>query len=545
MSETSFGLWTVPGCPLEIEYTLSVIEEIRQVVAEGYQRLSRGGIEVGGVLYGTHEGRTVRILAMREIACEHARGPGFQFSETDRDALAAQLAREKQEARLTPYSPVGWFVSHTRSDITLNQSDLEIYNEFFPAPWQVTFVVRPGRVLAMRAGFFVREPDGSIKAGRSYQEFDFPDHPLGAPPMLARERAPVRERAPAARERAALQQQQIEIPSWERPRTPAPPEAQPGAAARIHLPPLGSRHAGGPLAADPRIADLRAPEPQASETAVPQSPPDNRSPEPHDPAADDRAPRDFGQERRSPVPGRERAQVREPGARVPEAAAPTGIPESGARMALVYDRPLFGQHAPAPSASSALSAGEQSNPYAKRKRRMPWSVVAALALLVAAAVLGVRYFASRGPLEPLSLTVSEHDGQLTIQWNHAAQTITAATGGMVEIVDGGDKRAIPLTSKDLTQGSVNYARRTGDVEVRLMVTEPGGQQIQEASRYIGRPPAEVDQNEADAIRLERDALQDEVKRLRQQNGAQAERIQQLERALVILRNRLGIVQNGR
>ena len=70
MSELKFAAWSVAESPVAIEYSLVVIEEIRHAVAEGFQRLSRGGIEVGGILYGTRDGRTVRILAMRPIACE-------------------------------------------------------------------------------------------------------------------------------------------------------------------------------------------------------------------------------------------------------------------------------------------------------------------------------------------------------------------------------------------------------------------------------------------------------------------------------------------
>ena len=65
MADPKFGTWVVPESPVDVEYSLLVIEEIRQVVADGFQRLQRGGIEVGGVLYGTREIRTVRILAMR------------------------------------------------------------------------------------------------------------------------------------------------------------------------------------------------------------------------------------------------------------------------------------------------------------------------------------------------------------------------------------------------------------------------------------------------------------------------------------------------
>jgi hypothetical protein len=192
MSEVKFGSWSVAESPITIEYSLVVIEEMRHEVAEGFQRLSRGGIEVGGVLYGTRDGRTVRLLAMRPIACEHARGPGFLFSDRDRVALNEQLLRDKDEPHLKDLSSVGWFLSHTRSEIALTESDLEIYSIFFPAPWQVSLVIRPGRGGSMRAGFFVREADGTVRGERSYLEFNFPDRLAGildrSPDRPARDR---------------------------------------------------------------------------------------------------------------------------------------------------------------------------------------------------------------------------------------------------------------------------------------------------------------------------------------------------------------------
>src|SRR5271168_3091293 len=167
MSDAKFGSWSVAESPISIEYSLVVIEEIRHAVAEGFQRLSRGGIEVGGVLYGAREGRTVRVLAMRPITCEHARGPAFLLSDKDRISLNQQLGSDAEDPHLEGQIAVGWFLSHTRSEITLSDSDLELYSIFFPAPWQVTLVVRPGRGGSMRAGFFVREADGTVKSESS------------------------------------------------------------------------------------------------------------------------------------------------------------------------------------------------------------------------------------------------------------------------------------------------------------------------------------------------------------------------------------------
>jgi hypothetical protein len=194
MSDTKFGAWSAPQSGLSIEYSLVAIEEIRQAVAEGFQRFARGGIEVGGVLYGTYENGVVRILAVREIACEHARGPSFILSEGDRELLAEQWERDRDDQRLSGFSALGFYVSHTRSEVTLLPTDVEFFNEFFPDPYHVALVVRPGRAGAMRAGFFVRESDGSVKADTSYQDFSFPER-LGGPSATRhpRERAPLTE----------------------------------------------------------------------------------------------------------------------------------------------------------------------------------------------------------------------------------------------------------------------------------------------------------------------------------------------------------------
>jgi len=420
VNNAKFGTWAVPESPFDVEYSLVVIEEIRQVVADGFQRLQRGGIEVGGVLYGAREDRIVRILAMREIACEHARGPTFHLSDNDRAALVAQFARDKEDMRLEGMLVVGWFLSHTRSDVTLQQSDLDTYSAFFPEPWQVTMVVHPGRAGIMRAGFFVREPDGSVKGERSYQEFNFPDRLAGVIERAPRERRPLMDPPPADR-----------IPTA---RYPLPSDA-----------------------ADPRDS------------------------------------------------------LAEPRER--------------------YDTPLFGQPSrPIPPYS----------PYPNTRRKIPWAIMGVVAAALVAAVAGLKYLGPQLNTEPLSLGMIEQNGQLQIQWNHASRSILNAASGTLNIVDGPDKRDIPMNRSELAHGSFTYARQTGDVQVRLTVTSAGGQPIVEASRFLGAAPAQGDTNEADVLKVERDALQDEVTRLRQQSGQQAARIQQLERTLVILQSRLGI-----
>jgi len=422
MSDTKFGSWSVAESPISIEYSLVVIEEIRHEVAEGFQRLSRGGIEVGGILYGTRDGRTVRVLAMRPIACEHARGPAFLLSDKDRVALNEQVLRDKDEPHLEGLISVGWFLSHTRSEIALTDSDLEIYSIFFPAPWQVTLVIRPGRGGSMRAGFFVREADGTVKTEPSYLEFNFPDRLAG-----------VLDRAP---ERPPRDRPVRRIPSFYR------EDAEPGA---------------GPAAASGTMG-----------AAAPQ--------------------------RREAAP-----------------FALTG--------------PTYG--------------GPQLLRPAGPRRKWPW-LVAWIAVVLILAGVGWRWWMLTNTPEPITLAVVEHDGQLQVQWNHSAKLVREAVRGSLEISDGGESKTMALSREMLASGNFTYARKTGDVEVRMTVETPDGARWQEASRYLGRPPGTaVVSDPANATTPTGTAAQppaagDEVTRLRQENARQAARIRQLELQVKIL-----------
>ena len=444
MSETTFGTWTVPESPVDIEYSMSVIEEIRTAVTEGFQRLARGGIEVGGILYGTVVGRRLRIMAVREIACEHARGPTFHLSENDRELLRTQMEREREDPRLSGMSPVGWYLSHTRSEITLQQSDLDTYNTYFREPWQVTMVIRPGRSSSMRAGFFVREGDGAVKTDQSYQDFQFPDRLAGIFDRPPRERGAAAERPPEKR-----------------------------------------------MARHEPLTDLQS----LAEGLAPSDLPAYRPPEP------------LGAE-----PGTPAASEYTLAERVPLSSYTRDLPLSGGFPV---------------------------------RRKFPWTVIAVLAAGVVLAILGLRYFGPRLNPDPLGLAVSEHDGQLQIQWSHGSRTISGASGGTIEIADGtAPKQTLALTPPQLASGSITYARKSGDVQVRMRVTGAAGA-TEEGSRFLGSAPEGGNGQAAEPTKAERGELQDEVERLRVQNSAQAERIQRLVRTLTILRSRLGITDTAR
>lgn len=165
----ALATWSAPECPFTIEYATRVLEDIRLAVAEAFFSLPRGGAEIGGILLGKHEDRRLVISGYAALDCEHAMGPSFTLSPADLERLAellASAARNPGDSR-----PVGWYHSHTRSEIFLSDADQEIHRRYFPEPWQVALVLKPHTFEPMRGGFFFRESGGSMRAAASYQEF--------------------------------------------------------------------------------------------------------------------------------------------------------------------------------------------------------------------------------------------------------------------------------------------------------------------------------------------------------------------------------------
>jgi proteasome lid subunit RPN8/RPN11 len=445
MSEVTFGTWSASASPVSIEYSLVVVEEIRHEVAEGFQKLSRGGIEVGGLLYGVHEGRTIRIMAIRPAACEHAAGPAFRLSEKDRAALREQMRHDPEDPRLEGLVCVGWYVSHTRTEISLTESDQEIFASYFAQPWQVTLVVRPSRGGNMWAGFFVREPDGTVNASRSYQEFSFPDRLAAA---FDHRGSFAERRAPEHRSASRVANP---IPA------PTPPPANIPAAV---------------------------PEPVPAVVAM----------------------RDI-ESRDLPRPARASSSMTS----------------------------LFGEP---PAAPAAEPAGLDKTRKASGKKWL-W-LVAALIVIGAGAVAGARFLTFAPTSETIGLSVLEREGQLDIEWNRAAAPVSKAVQGTLEIADGPQTRTIPLKPAELALGKFSYKRDTGDIQVRMIVDEPDGKKVQEASRFLGPAPSSASAGELKTLQQRRDELQAEVDRLKQLNDQQAQRIQQLERTLKILQTRPGI-----
>ncbi|HPQ13871.1 MAG TPA: hypothetical protein PLP04_01515 [Bryobacteraceae bacterium] len=333
-------VWSVEGHAIRVVYWASVLEEIRAEAVAGYCKFPRGGVEVGGILFGRLEDGVTRILAFRPVPCEYKFGPSYRLSERDGQAFADALRALETDPLLAGLEPVGWYVSHTRSEVCLSEQDLELHNRHFPKAGQVALVVRPESFGTSRAGFFFREANGKIRCESSYGEFALP----------------VR----ATKKRSA-----------------------------------------------------------AREVITPEN-------------------------------------------------------------------------APAPRAETTISKRDRARPArarVNRRRFLLWGAVAVPVLAVIAMTSALMLRERKQPAsQSLALSALDVNGQLQIAWDRMAAPVLQAAGGSLEIVDGGKRVVLPFNAAALRRGSVTYTRKSGLVEVRLIVNPPDGKPVQELVRFVGAMP---------------------------------------------------------
>src|SRR5579863_10181465 len=160
-ADTSYAFWTSPDGSFTVTYSLELFHEIDLQVNDGYRRIPHGGIEVGGLLFGTKDNGGIRLQGYLPIACEHATGPSFTLSERDEQELRRQIGDSRSNPELSGTVPLGWFIAHTRTSLRLTDREVEIFDRFFPEPGQLTVLVKPEKFQPTRFLFLVRQLDGT------------------------------------------------------------------------------------------------------------------------------------------------------------------------------------------------------------------------------------------------------------------------------------------------------------------------------------------------------------------------------------------------
>jgi hypothetical protein len=199
------------------------MQTLQGLFLEGLKAVPRRGLEVGGVLLGrvengAEDSRTVIVEDFEAVNSEHRRGPSYTLSPKDKGVLEKQLARWRKAG--AAHSVVGFYRSHTRPGLFLDQDDFELAREFFASPDHVFLLVRPSIGEVSTGGFFFWE-DGDLKREAPYRTFMFHRGRLEASePEVVRTSTPVdtpKETAPVVPPAVAILQaprQKIRLRPW-------------------------------------------------------------------------------------------------------------------------------------------------------------------------------------------------------------------------------------------------------------------------------------------------------------------------------------------
>lgn len=257
--------WMSPDGSLRVVYPLSLFHEIDFDVNDGYRRIPRGGIEVGGLLFGKVQDGFTEIHARQPIECEHVFGPSFKLSDNDLTRLRTQMKAAETDIELSALQPVGWFIAHTRSGLVLTESELKQFDEFFPGTGRLTVLVKPENFKPTRFAFLPRGVDGKVPVDGTTRAFILPL------PGRAGERAEPVSVAPSA------PQPPIVVKPAEEPPPPAVLAPSVPEPVAVPLPPPIHRPPAAPEAVvqTPPPAVSAPPVADASTVAIP--PPPSRS----------------------------------------------------------------------------------------------------------------------------------------------------------------------------------------------------------------------------------------------------------------------------
>lgn len=162
-SAPGYAYWIAPDGSSKVTYSLNLFHELDTLVNDGYRRIPHGGVETGGLLFGSCSGTAVQVEAYRPIQCQHAFGPSFVLSESDLAGIKEQLASAAADEDLRGLQPVGWFIGHTRSPLQMSDREALWFDTLFPDPGSLTVLVKPERFQPTHFGFLLRRPDGQVE----------------------------------------------------------------------------------------------------------------------------------------------------------------------------------------------------------------------------------------------------------------------------------------------------------------------------------------------------------------------------------------------
>jgi hypothetical protein len=172
MAKSEYYCWEHPDAPFRVHLYWDVAERMQSEVVRSLSSFShRRGPEVGGLLLGAADlqgNGAIEIRDFEPVRCEYRTGPCYRLSEVDERALEAALARRSRG----PLFVVGWYRTHIRGPLELDEEDRALIERHFPAPGNVFLLIDPASMQQSKAAFFFRRA-GRIQPESCPLEFPF------------------------------------------------------------------------------------------------------------------------------------------------------------------------------------------------------------------------------------------------------------------------------------------------------------------------------------------------------------------------------------
>jgi len=156
-------LWQVRS--FTVRLSLAVVDRLRGAL----MRLPASE-EHGGILLGQIVGpNTVEVTSCEFFPSAHRKGTLYDLGTRERERVAT---RARELSRVKTDRPVGYFRTHQRPGLFLDQDDLALMEEAFREPGSIALLLRPRIDGPPDAGFFFRE-NGDLDRKQTHLLFPF------------------------------------------------------------------------------------------------------------------------------------------------------------------------------------------------------------------------------------------------------------------------------------------------------------------------------------------------------------------------------------
>ncbi len=165
--------WEAPEKAVTVQMQMHVVNRLAEDAFEAFKSVPKRGAEIGGILLGRFEPGeklTVVVEDYEPVRCEHRTGPSYSLSDADLPSLGEAVQRWRRHADARTYV-VGFYRSHTRPGMQLDDSDAAVADSYFHEPNQLVLLVKPSASGASTGAFFLRDDDGRLERESMHSEF--------------------------------------------------------------------------------------------------------------------------------------------------------------------------------------------------------------------------------------------------------------------------------------------------------------------------------------------------------------------------------------